>query len=43
MGNSKTFVDREWRLDQLKCLFAYGLCEMPNVGIDLACKYYLYI
>ncbi|KAK9297581.1 hypothetical protein QLX08_008798 [Tetragonisca angustula] len=39
MGNSKTFVDREWRLDQLKCLFAYGLCEMPNVGIDLASQF----
>ncbi|CAD1478873.1 unnamed protein product [Heterotrigona itama] len=32
IGHSKTFVDREWRLDQLKFLFAYGLCEMPNVG-----------
>ncbi|KAF3421961.1 LOW QUALITY PROTEIN: hypothetical protein E2986_00122 [Frieseomelitta varia] len=39
MGHSKTFVDREWRLDQLKCLFAYGLCEMPNVGIDLASQF----
>lgn len=32
-------MDKEWRLDQLKFLFTYGLCEMPNVGIDLARKY----
>lgn len=36
-------MDREWRLDQLKFLFTYGLCEVPNVGVDLARKYYLYI
>ncbi|XP_017763658.1 PREDICTED: myb-binding protein 1A [Eufriesea mexicana] len=36
MGHPKTLVDKEWRLDQLKFLFTYGLCEMPNVGVDLA-------
>ncbi|XP_068980107.1 myb-binding protein 1A [Bombus flavifrons] len=36
IGHPKTLMDREWRLDQLKFLFTYGLCEMPNVGVDLA-------
>lgn len=36
-------MDIEWKLEQLKFLFTYGLCEMPNVGVDLACKYYFYI
>ncbi|CAK9816347.1 Myb-binding protein 1A [Anthophora quadrimaculata] len=39
MGCPKTLMDREWRLDQLKFLFVYGLCEMPNVGIDLASQF----
>ncbi|KOC64165.1 Myb-binding protein 1A [Habropoda laboriosa] len=39
MGCPKTLTDREWRLDQLKFLFVYGLCEMPNVGIDLASQF----
>ena len=32
----KMVVDQEWRLDQLKFLFVYGFCEIPNVGVDLA-------
>ncbi|XP_017879918.1 myb-binding protein 1A-like protein [Ceratina calcarata] len=36
MGHPKMLEDKEWRIDQLKFLFMYGLCEMPNVGIDLA-------
>lgn len=39
MGHYKMVVDQEWRLDQLKFLFVYGFCEMPNVGVDLARKY----
>ncbi|XP_043262610.1 myb-binding protein 1A isoform X2 [Colletes gigas] len=36
MGHSATFVDQKWRLSQLKFLFTHGLCEMSNVGVDLA-------
>ncbi|XP_034183243.1 MYB binding protein 1a isoform X1 [Osmia lignaria lignaria] len=36
MGHYKMVVDQEWRLDQLKFLFVYGFCEIPNVGVDLA-------
>lgn len=39
MGHRETLMDHNWRLEQLKFLFSYGLCEMPNVGIELACKY----
>ncbi|XP_003704944.2 MYB binding protein 1a [Megachile rotundata] len=39
MGHYKTVVDQEWRLDQLKFLFVYGLCEMPNVGVELASQF----
>ncbi|XP_076236733.1 MYB binding protein 1a [Calliopsis andreniformis] len=35
MGHSATLMDHEWRLEQLKFLFINGLCEMPNVGVDL--------
>ena len=36
MGHPTTFTDHEWRLEQLKFLFTHGLCEMSNVGVDLA-------
>nr|XP_033331334.1 myb-binding protein 1A [Megalopta genalis] len=36
MGYSVTLMDQEWRLEQLKFLFTQGLCEMTNVGVDLA-------
>ncbi|CAL7951593.1 unnamed protein product [Xylocopa violacea] len=39
MGHPKTLVDKEWRVDQLKFLFAYGLGEMTNVGVDLASQF----
>lgn len=41
MGHPTTFTDHEWRLEQLKFLFTHGLCEMSNVGVDLARKYYV--
>ncbi|KAL0130921.1 hypothetical protein PUN28_002485 [Cardiocondyla obscurior] len=36
MGHQETFSDQDWRLEQLSFLFNYGLCEVPNVGIELA-------
>ncbi|XP_031845505.1 MYB binding protein 1a [Nomia melanderi] len=36
MGYSVTLMDQEWRLEQLKFLFTQGLCEISNVGVDLA-------
>ncbi|XP_076642327.1 MYB binding protein 1a [Halictus rubicundus] len=36
MGYSVTLMEQEWRLEQLKFLFTQGLCEMQNVGVDLA-------
>ncbi|KZC14630.1 PREDICTED: DNA polymerase V [Dufourea novaeangliae] len=36
MGYSVTLTDQEWRLEQLKFLFTHGLCEISNVGVDLA-------
>lgn len=39
IGHPKMFMDIEWKLDQLKFLFTYGLCEMPNVGVDLASQF----
>ncbi|XP_054014556.1 myb-binding protein 1A-like [Hylaeus anthracinus] len=36
MGHSATLMDQKWRLSQLKFLFTHGLCEMANVGVDLA-------
>lgn len=32
--------DLDWRLDQLKFLLVYGLCQIENVGVELARKYY---
>lgn len=39
MGYRETLADQDWRLAQLTFLFNYGLCEMPNVGIELAREY----
>ncbi|PBC32395.1 Myb-bindingA [Apis cerana cerana] len=39
IGHPKMFMDIEWKLEQLKFLFTYGLCEMPNVGVDLASQF----
>ncbi|XP_011866329.1 PREDICTED: uncharacterized protein LOC105561180 [Vollenhovia emeryi] len=36
MGRQETFSDQDWRLEQLTFLFNYGLCEVSNVGIELA-------
>lgn len=43
MGHPETLLKQDWRLTQLKFLFNYGLCEVPNVGIDLARKFMLYL
>lgn len=39
MGHPETLSDQSWRLAQLIFLFNYGLCEIANVGIELARKY----
>ncbi|KAL6259582.1 hypothetical protein P5V15_009499 [Pogonomyrmex californicus] len=36
MGRQETFSDQDWRLEQLIFLFNHGLCEISNVGIELA-------
>ncbi|XP_014470444.1 PREDICTED: DNA polymerase V-like [Dinoponera quadriceps] len=36
MGHPETLSKQDWRLAELIFLFNYGLCEVPNVGIDLA-------
>ncbi|KAL2737232.1 myb-binding protein 1A-like protein [Vespula maculifrons] len=36
ISHPATLPDQEWRLNQLKFLFVYGLCEVPNVGVELA-------
>ncbi|KAG7212195.1 hypothetical protein KM043_012535 [Ampulex compressa] len=36
MGHPETIADQEWRLEQLQFLFRYGLCEVSNVGVELA-------
>ncbi|KYN40609.1 Myb-binding protein 1A [Trachymyrmex septentrionalis] len=36
MGRPETFLDQDWRLEQLVFLFNYGLCEVSDVGIELA-------
>ncbi|KAG5310642.1 DPO5 polymerase, partial [Acromyrmex insinuator] len=36
MGRPETFLDQNWRLEQLIFLFNYGLCEVSDVGIELA-------
>lgn len=43
MGHPETLAKQNWRLTQLIFLFNYGLCEVPNVGIELACKFVLYL
>lgn len=43
MGHPETLLKQDWRLTQLIFLFNYGLCEVPNVGIDLARKFMLYL
>lgn len=44
MGRQETFSDQDWRLEQLIFLFNYGLCEISNVGIELARKlFYIYL
>jgi len=43
MGRQETFSDQDWRLEQLMFLFNHGLCEMSNVGIELARKYIFYL
>jgi len=43
MGRPETFLDQDWRLEQLIFLFNYGLCEVSDVGIELARKYKLHI
>lgn len=43
MGRQETFSDQNWRHEQLIFLFNYGLCEVSNVGIELARKYIIYI
>ncbi|EFN85221.1 Myb-binding protein 1A [Harpegnathos saltator] len=36
LGHPETLSKQDWRLTQLIYLFNHGLCEVPNVGIDLA-------
>ncbi|XP_072761085.1 myb-binding protein 1A [Anoplolepis gracilipes] len=36
IGHRETLLDQEWKLAQLTFLFNYGLCEVSNVGIELA-------
>lgn len=36
MGRQETFLEQDWRLEQLTFLFNYGLCEVSNVGTELA-------
>ncbi|XP_018398314.1 PREDICTED: uncharacterized protein LOC108776257 [Cyphomyrmex costatus] len=36
MGRPETFLDEDWRLEQLIFLFNYGFCEVSDVGIELA-------
>ncbi|XP_071636162.1 myb-binding protein 1A [Temnothorax longispinosus] len=36
IGRQETFSDQDWRLEQLTFLFYYGLCEVSNVGAELA-------
>lgn len=45
MGRQDTLLDQDWRLEQLMFLFNYGLCEVSNVGIELArkCIRYVYL
>lgn len=43
MGHRETLADQDWRLAQLMFLFYYGLCEISNVGIELARMYFIFI
>ncbi|XP_011257399.1 DNA polymerase V [Camponotus floridanus] len=36
IGHREALLDQEWKFAQLTFLFNYGLCEVSNVGIELA-------
>ncbi|XP_001603225.1 myb-binding protein 1A [Nasonia vitripennis] len=36
LSHSEIASDHEWRIEQLKFLFNLGLCEVSNVGVELA-------
>lgn len=43
MGHSETLLELHWRHIQLLFLFNYGISVIPNIGIDLARKFILYL
>lgn len=42
IAHRETLLDKEWKFAQLTFLFNYGLCEISNVGIELARKYFIF-